>query len=183
MSGMSHAKQAAAQQERCTGILKSRRFWRGQRELKVAQGHSDRGFVGSVVHSNQTHKNCQTMPSEILAFVYGLHTTVSKTPLTSSTPKTKNKQISSMALCGKCWQVSSLRYTHYKYSITSTTHWTWTGKLRETAPVLLLSDSYGMECFLCLIRWFLEVPVSTKSEGGTYAIRIHFQVNKGIPCS
>lgn len=59
------------------------------------------------------------MPSETPAFVYGLHTTVSKTPLTSSTPKTNNKQISSMALCGKRWQVSSLRHTHYKYSIIS----------------------------------------------------------------
>lgn len=56
MSGMSHAKQAAAWQECNTGILKSRRYWSGQRELKVAPGYSDRGFVGSVIHSYHTLK-------------------------------------------------------------------------------------------------------------------------------
>jgi len=62
MSGMSHAKQAAARQECSTGILKSRRHRRGQRELKVAPGCSDSGFVGSVIHSyitlTKTVKRC-----------------------------------------------------------------------------------------------------------------------------
>lgn len=34
MSGMSHAKQAAARQECSTGILKSRRYWKGAERTK-----------------------------------------------------------------------------------------------------------------------------------------------------
>lgn len=53
-----------------------------------------------------------------------------------------------MALRGKCWQVSSLRYTHYKYSITSQKNTLDMDWKIETAPVLLLGDSHGMGCFL-----------------------------------
>lgn len=78
---MSHAKQAAARQERSTGILKSRRYWRGQRELKVAPGHSDGGFLGSVTPSYHTHQNCRTTPSQTAALVCSLHTSFRGTTL------------------------------------------------------------------------------------------------------